>query len=370
MIIAVGRGKADRSSGKDNTESLLREWGSRMWTFPEVLLCPGQNVQVYTRDGNLRAPMIISKNQFASQVWTYMDPQVSRHLIDHYLGNINLSRLELAVLALKCLYSRHTTEYLAGDQAYALQGLLRLRPQIDRTDSAFQAFSRLSLANDSDRLLERYICTLPVHRDQPWFQMEDAYESTLWDITPYCQVAGIADNDTIIVDGAWGTSIRWKSFYPVFWSTGPSWKRFFSALAVEWNGAFFVIAIALLATGASWGVYGSGMIAAGVIFLILFLGTWVLTPWLVRTIYSGKFYDTQAEMFGFEGHLNAATIERALFGGNFGRFTWTTNGSPLSRSVINEYGERVAIDPCKDPEVRMKVEHAKRARPGDMRVSD
>lgn len=362
-----------------------------MWTFPEVLLSPGRNISVYTRDGNLQSPMVVSKNQFAAQVWTYMDSDVARHLIDHYLGSINLSRLEQAVLALKCLYSRHTTEYLPGDQAYALMGLLRLRPQVDRTDTAFQAFSRLSLANDSDRLLERYICTLPLDKDQAWYNMEDAYESSLWDITPYCQVAGISENDTIIIDGAWGISIRWKSFYPVYWSTGPSWKRYLSAIAIEWSGAFFIIAIALIAAGAAansasssssssspysftttttTGSSGTAMIIPGVIFLILFLYIWVIAPNLVRVIYGGKFADTQAEMFGFEGHLNAPTIERAIFGGNFGRFSWSTNGSPLSRSVVNEFGERVGVDPCKDPEVRMKVEAAKQARPGDMRVSN
>lgn len=369
MIIAVGRGKSDQSSATANTETLLREWGSRMWTFPEVLLSPGQNIQVYTRNGNLRAPVIIAKNQFASQVWTYMDPDVSRNLVDHYLGNIGLSRLELAVLALKCLYSRQTTTYLEGDQAYALMGLLRLRPQIDQTDTAFQAFSRLSLANDSDNLLERYICTLPVQRNQPWYDMTDAYSSSLWDITPYCQVAAICDKDTIVIDGAWGLSVRWKSFYPVYWSTGPSLKRWLAGLAVEWSGAFFIIAIALIAVGAGQGSYGTGSIAAGVIFLLIFLYSWVMTPTLVRIIYGGKFHTTQAEMFGFEGHLNEPTIERAIFGGHFGRFNWSTNGSPLSRSVVNEFGERVGIDPCRDPEVRIKVEEAKRARPGDMRVS-
>ncbi|KAG8353747.1 hypothetical protein FVEN_g8317 [Fusarium venenatum] len=370
MVIAVGRGKGSQagSSGKANTESLLREWGSRMWTFPEVLLSPGRTISIYTRDGNLQSPMVVAKNQFAAQVWTYMDSDVARHLIDHYLGSISLSRLEQAVLALKCLYSRHTTEYLAGDQAYALMGLLRLRPQVDRTDTAFQAFSRLSLANDSDQLLERYICTLPLTINQPWYDMQDAYESSLWDITPYCQVAGIADNDTIIIDGAWGISIRWKAFYPVYWSTGPSWKRWFSELAVEWNGGFFIIAVSLLATGAPLGSYGAAYIIPGVLFLLLFLYIWMITPNLVRVIYSGKFAATQAEMFGFEGHLNAPTIERSIFGGAFGRLAWSTSGSLLSRSVINEFGERVGIDPCRDPEVRMKVERAKQARPGEMRI--
>lgn len=367
MVIAVGRGKS-ASDGKLSTDALLCEWGSRMWTFPEVLLSPGKSIKVYTRDSTQR-PLTLAKNQFASKVWKDMDSSVSRHLIDHYLGNISLSRLELAILALKCLYSRHTTEYLPGDQAYALMGLLRLRPQIDQTDSAFQAFSRLSLANDSDMLLERYICTLPRSVDQPWYNMDDAYQSSLWDISPYCQVAGIADNDTIVIDGAWGISVRWKSFYPVFWSTGPSWKRYFANLMVEWNGNIFIMAITLLSIGGGQQPSNPTLIGVGVLFLFIFLYYWVMTPKLVRVIYGGKFHEVQAEMFGFEGHLNAPTVERAIFGGNFGRFSWSTNGSPLSRSVINEFGERVGIDPCKDPQVLMKVNKAKNARPGEMRVS-
>lgn len=340
-----------------------------MWTFPEVLLSPGHSIKVYTRGGNLQSPMVVPKNQFASRAWSHTDADTSRHLIDHFLGSISLSRLELAILALKCLYSRHTTEYLPGDQAYALMGLLRLRPQIDRTDTAFQAFARLSLANDSDRLLERYICTLPVYINQPWYSMDDAYQSSLWDIDPYCQVAGIADNDTVIIDGAWGLSVRWKSFYPVYWSSGPSWKRFFATLLLEWNGTMFILACALMGSGSAILPAGGAMIAIGVFLLCVFFYFWFMMPKLVRKIYGGKFSEVQAEMFGFEGHLNAPTIERAIFGGNFGRFSWSTNGSPLSRSVVNEFGEKLGVDPYKDPEIRMKVEAAKHARPGEMRVS-
>ena len=86
------------------------------------------------------SPRFLGKNQFAGKAWE--DAAVSKQLVDHYLGNIDLSRLELAVLALKCLYSRDTTQYFLGDQAYALMGLLRVRPLIDDTDSRFQAFAR------------------------------------------------------------------------------------------------------------------------------------------------------------------------------------------------------------------------------------
>jgi len=63
-------------------------------------------------------------------------------LIDHYEGNLILNQLELVTLALECLHRRATTEYLHGDHSYALMGLLRVRPEIDPTDSAFQAFAR------------------------------------------------------------------------------------------------------------------------------------------------------------------------------------------------------------------------------------
>lgn len=368
MIIAVGQSSAApaRTAG---TDVLLREWGSRMWTFPEVLLSPGRSIDVYTRGSDLQEPMTVPKNQFASRVWAQTDANVSRHMIDHFLGSISLSRIELSILALQCLFSRKTTEYLRGDQSYALMSLLRQRPQIDRTDTAFQAFARLSLANDNDRLLERYICTLPLDLEQPWYDMDDAYQSSLWDIDPYCQVAGIAEDDTVIIDGAWGLSIRWKSFYPVYWSSGPSWKRLFATLMLEWNGAIFILACSLMGSGTAFLPAGGSLIALGFFLLLVFFYFWLMMPKLVRIIYGGKFSGVQAEMFGFEGHLNAATIERALFGGNFGRFTWSTNGSPISRSNINEFGEKVGIDPYKDPEVRAKVESAKHARPGDKRVS-
>lgn len=368
MIIAIGRG-VSVPPYEPTTDTLLQEWGSRMWTFPEILLCPGASVKIYTRGGNLHAPVVLAKNQFASRVWTYIDADVSRDLIDHYLGTITLSRLELAVLGLRCLYSRQTSMHTQGDQAYALMGLLRLRPQVDKTDSAFQAFSRLSLANDSDMLLERYICTLPADPKQPWYNMEDAYASSLWDITPCCQIAGIADKDTVIIDGAQGVSVRWKSFYPVYWASGPSWKRWLAGTLMEWNGVVLIIAILLLAVGSHLWFIGQAMMLFGTCFLLVFLYIWLLTPRLVKKIYGGKFTEVQAEMFGFEGHLNAPTIERAIFGGNFERFEWSTNGSPLSRCFVNEHGEMIGLDPCRDPEVRMKVEAAKNARPGDMRVS-
>lgn len=148
MVIVVGQprrspgGAASGNSSPTTVDSLLRQWGSRMWTFPEVLLSPGENITVYWRDGNLHEPITVAKAQFASRVWARSDAETSRQLVDNFIGKLTLSRLELAVLALKCLYGRDTTAYLDGDQAYALMGLLSMRPQIDKTDTKFQAFAR------------------------------------------------------------------------------------------------------------------------------------------------------------------------------------------------------------------------------------
>jgi hypothetical protein len=319
-------------------------------------------VTVYNR-ADQGSPLTVSKNQFAARVWSdSSDALVSGQLLDHYIGTLELSRLELAVILLKCLFSRQTQTWLDGDQSYALMGLLRLRPKIDQTDSQFQAFARISLSNDSDNLLERAISVLPAGgMAQPWYDFTDAYGSQLWDIAPSCQVAAICDNDTVVIDGARGASIRWKSFYFVAASTNMSWKRWLATLLMEYQFAFFVTAVALCRVNPT-------LVPAGIVLLAVWLWLWLMTPNLVRRSLGGKLTDVQAALFGFEGYLNAPTVERAIFGGNFDRLSWSVNGSPLSRSTVNEFGERVAIDPTKDANVRMKVEAAKQATSGQMRI--
>ena len=142
MVIALGQPTAtspNRTGVAIGVSELLAQWGRRMWTFPEVLLSPGNELTVYQR-GSEEHPLVVAKSHFAAQVWG--DAVEARQLIDHYLGTLVLSRLELAVLALRCLYRRETTQYLQGDHAYALMGLLRMRPQVDKSDSPFQAFGR------------------------------------------------------------------------------------------------------------------------------------------------------------------------------------------------------------------------------------
>jgi hypothetical protein len=102
-----------------------------------------------------------------------------------------------------------------GDMSYALMGLLRSRPKVNQWDTDFEAFARLSLANDSNMLLERLICMLPHWRDNKWHTIQDEWGVRLWDIYPTCQIAGIGENQIVILDGAFGATIWWKSLAQV-----------------------------------------------------------------------------------------------------------------------------------------------------------
>lgn len=243
---------------------------------------------------------------------------------------------------------------------------------------------RLSLLNDSDLLLERVICTLPETPKQEWYEMGDAYGCNLWDIYPTCQVAGVGENDTVIIDGAYGASIRWKSFHRIWNSRVFSWKRWLAWKLLHFSSALVLIGLCLFGLGIqatlpvfdSYGYYYSsadlvdGSAVAGVGFILLFIGLvgWFNAPRLLRRILGGKFWNTQAALFGFEGYMNLPTIERSIFGGNFERLSWASNGSPLSRHHKNSFGECIGDDPTDDIEVRNLVDKARTAGPGDQRV--
>ncbi|SMR47585.1 unnamed protein product [Zymoseptoria tritici ST99CH_3D1] len=360
LVIAVGPSHCAESLTMDLQ---VREWGMRMWTYPEVLLSPGDSIKIFPRNG--KDTMIMPKRNFAANVWT--DAAVSRQLTDHYEGSLTLSRLELVTLALQCLHNRVTaSEYLPGDQSYALMGLLRLRPNVDSTDSAFQAFARLSLANDSDMLLERLISTLPKNPNQHWSCMDDAFGAKLWDIYPTCQIAGIGQDDTVIVDGLRGANVRWKSFETVKNLTSTSWKRLFVLLLEHFSPIALYTAIILLGVASSTkNVIITGL---GVVLLIYSLVAVLGAPYFVKILYGGKFWQTQPWLFGFEGHLDIATVEQQIFGTKLGRLAWSPYSSPLSRHQANKHGECIGIDPTTDPDVVAMVEQARHARPGDQRI--
>ena len=363
LIIALSNPDGPAESAYDTTE-LLRQWGTRVWTLPEVLLIPSNSdINVYARNVSMDKPMVIHKRNFAT-VWG--DASISRELIDHYEGNLILSSLELVTIALRCLHNRQKGFHLPGDMAYALMGLLRRRPTVVKTDTAFQAFARLSLANDNDLLLERLICVLPKTLHQPWYEMEDQWGISLWDIAPTTQVCGIADEDTVIIDGAYAAPIRWKAFATVANLTKDSWRRFLFRYLFRSTSYFFIIGISLVSSGAATG--DTPLQAIGAILLVIALCFILASPYIIRILYTGKIWGIQAWFFGFEGYLDIGVIEEHIFGSDMGHLKWSTNGSPLSMHKMNEYGECIGQDPTLNPETAAKVKKAVTAQMGEERI--
>jgi hypothetical protein len=218
---------------------------------------------------------------------------------------------------------------------------------------------RLSLANNSDQLLERLICILPKDPNAPWHSLDDAYHAKLWDILPQeTSISGIGHDDTVILDGCKAANVRWKSFAPVAHARVFSWKRWLSLNLLHVSGYAFWTSIVLLVV----------MPAIGIplfIYSIIFIG---ISPWLLRVMYLGKFWGTQGWFFGFEGYMDIDTIERQIFGARLGRMKWSAYSSPLSRHHMNVHGECVPDDPCSDPDIAALVERAKYAQPGEQRI--
>ena len=363
LVIALRDPSESQESSLD-VRKLLRQWGSRVWTLPEILLSSSStDIAIYLADGDIERPTMIHKRNFAT-MWD--DAPVSRELIDHYEGNLVLSNLELVTIALRCLHGRGTTTHLPGDMAYALMGLLRRRPTVSKTDSAFQAFARLSLANDNDLLLERLICILPKSLDQPWYDMADQYEASLWDIYPTTQICGIGAKDTVILDGAYAASIRWKAFAHVANITKDGWRRFFLRYAFRSASWLFITGISLVSAGTA--SHNDALTGIGGFFLAIALCFITMSPYLIRVLYTGKLWATQPWFFGFEGYLDISTIEQKIFGADMHHLKWSTNGSPLSVHESNEYGECIGKDPTSNPDTKAKVEASIHCRMDEERI--
>ncbi|KAK8029308.1 hypothetical protein PG991_006364 [Apiospora marii] len=360
----------------------MQVWGSRMWTLPEILLVPPQRPVKIFAIGGPNPPEQWEKRNFAARsVWK--DATRVRQLIDHYESAIHLEPLELLSIALECFQNRVQDKRFDGDAAYALMGLLRRRPEVNTTDSEFEAFARLSLANDSEAFLERLVCVQPLEPDKPWHYQKDFWGSKLWDIQPKCQVAGIADDETVILDGAYGATIRWNSMEPVYFFTRRTWKRTFSQWVLRSNPGWLAIWIALALNTAAI-VVGADTAAkqrnAGtndnarnndlqpsnsnptgasstqiwtlviiMFFLFVTIGISLAAPAMIRKLYIGKFWDTQASFVGMEGvPSDLGMVEEYLFGCNRGRLEWSVAGSTLSRhkeSTGAEKGACIGLPP-------------------------
>lgn len=357
-LVIVVANIAGLTATRSEPHDLLRQWGTRVWTLPELLLSPEQDdIMVYTTGSDLELgePDQLNRRNLP-RIWD--DHNAVGQLIDHYESSVILSPLELMTTALHCLQNRQTTEYLRGDLSYALMGLLRQRPNVRPSDSAFQAFARLSLANDSNLLLERLICLLPKSAYEPWHSLQDHWGASLWDIYPKTQVCGIGENDSVILDGARAASIRWKSFARVISRGNDTVMRRLARFALSIHGYLLILGILFFALGSQT----IELKIIGGIMLGLSTTVCLSLPPLIEHLYVGKVWSAQPWLFGVEGYMSLPDLERHVFGADRKRLSWSTTGSSLSRHEVEGSQEHSNFcegqDPSRYPDIDVRIKKA------------
>jgi len=351
-------GPRDLSSATDRA---LKGWGSRLWTMPEILLCKaGQKVPVFSRD----RPDVVEYRKQNLGYLAWSDWEETMKLVDHYEGSVRLTQLELISTAHGVLRSSAVAPFGQGDYAYALMGLLRQRPKIVKSDTDFLAFARLSLSNSSDSILERLLCMQPVSTTAPWYEMRDAYGADLWEIEPTCQIAAIDDHSelqTVLLDGAYGATINWGHFHQVAFMKRPTLMRRIMKLLLPVAPHILIVGIAGLVplaqtvkefaaasnnAGSTSGLSGFpsgdsdtstsapsfsgifGFFTAIFAIVVAIGGIMILaSPIIVKGLFYGKFWSTQARFYGIEGYCKTCDLEEKLFGKSEGRLKWSVSSS-------------------------------------------
>ncbi|KAI3331628.1 hypothetical protein HD806DRAFT_518610 [Xylariaceae sp. AK1471] len=344
MVIALQdtvRNRAFRQSAQTVTE-LLQSWSSRLWTLPEMLLSPTRHdLKVYLARDGVQVCDTIPKRSMAARAYQGRDATLVRQLVDHFEASQQLTLTELLTMGLECLVNRETNPFMPADQVYALMTMVRRRPIPNKNDTLFEAFAKLSLLNDSNSLLERLICTLPRRRGEPWHKLEDFWGAKLWDIEPTVQVSAIASDQTVVLDGGFGASINWGELKKVSFLKRETIWRSIGAFIVRFAPGWLLISITLLATvGQPITSYNpttgkemqktNPLLALGIVFFLIAFFAIASLPYTMLSLYSGKFWSTQALLFGLEGQADLEWLELQLFGFTQGRLRWSTWGSTQS----------------------------------------
>jgi hypothetical protein len=384
-------------------------WGARIWTLPEVLLAadrirycfsaPPAAGDVYDSQVTSR-PHELTLTDMLESFWPGSSPKSWKeddddeedrrlehqheeaigHLINHYSNSGQLSELQLFTCAVQALAERaegkSTEGYTTTDLAYAAMGLLAYRIVPNASDNAFQAIARLSLVNDSNRLLERLACLWPhpaTKNDQEQDLIvagseellrniadRDQYSVHLWDIQPMCDVVGIGDDPftpTVILDRCRAIPIRWKDFPKIKYVKDLNGFRATVSQKIVYCGAWF------LATG--FGLFASGLAllfsvlpynnsntnrddraprqqnevqpAMYLLGVALFMGCgWVISwfsPWAVRQLCNGGYTGVSCHLVGFEGTMPLGEIEKAICGFDNQRFSYAASSTIFSQNL-------------------------------------
>lgn len=338
MIIVIGPSACDKITAilakretpaftRENVTPWLRQWGSRLWTLPELLLCPGEHrIKLYAA-GDPSEPKALAKRNFAERAWD--DAVAVKELVDHFENTATLKHDHLIEAALACFSRRQTDQFSQGDIAYAIMGLFPSsnRPSINKSDAGFQAFAKLCLANKSDACLVQLISLAP-EPGAPWHDMADRWGAKLRDISPTCRVSEVLGPTTIRLDGVHGATIHWDNLdpEPLFDNETSKYRSGFFAMGITWSAMLTRLAYIFLVI--LWFVEGPDHfdeVTPMIAWVNHIAGAFALrAPILLLSSRSAWKSTVKPRLIGIEGTTNAASLEKQLWGFNHGRLQDTT----------------------------------------------
>lgn len=365
----------------DLTSQSKSEWGSRMWTLPEAMLSQSKHIQFCSprteeasiepsRNGNNSAKLphhieTLSKLDVTDAIWgqNQVPNQSTRILAEHFSGVVTLGRLELFTVALEALMSKKFSEYNKADPAYALMGFLNHRVQLEGKEGLFEALVRLSLENDSNRLVERMVCMFPepgLDEKALWRAMTgpDQYGARLWDIEPLTQVAGLGHDSEIILDRCRGIAIRWKAFPQMKYKREYGPRRLIAELTLRSGAYTSSVGLALIVNysisyysekhrnnqgGNAEEAKNLFFIVVGIILLLFSILLALTAPVAVRKLFGGKITESAPWLVGFEGVMPIEKLEKTIFGNVRGRLYYESSSTPFCE---REPYERMGREPA------------------------
>ncbi|KAI8676103.1 hypothetical protein NCS56_00497200 [Fusarium sp. Ph1] len=338
MIIVIGPSASDKITAmlakketpaftRENVTPWLRQWGSRLWTLPELLLCPREHrIKLYVA-GDSSEPKALAKRNFAERAWD--DAVAVKELVDRFENTATLKHDHLIEAALACFSRRQTDQFSQGDIAYAIMGLFpsSSRPSINKKDAGFQAFAKLCLANKSDACLVQLISLAP-QPGAPWHDMADRWGAKLRDISPTCRVSEVLGPTTIRLDGVHGATIHWDNLdpEPLFDNETSKYRSGIFAIGITWSAMLTRLAYIFLVI--LWFVEGPDHcdeVTPMIAWVNHIAGAFALFAPILLLSSRGAWKSTvKPRLIGIEGRANAASLEKQLWGFNHGRLQDTT----------------------------------------------
>ncbi|KAI1778827.1 hypothetical protein F4818DRAFT_230421 [Hypoxylon cercidicola] len=374
----------------EDSEAERRIWGRRMWTFMEGLLAPRDAILFCHDDGTVdRLHKVEAAERYWSEDVENEDPieggNPVRLLAEHLTGLVTLTKLEFLSVAITAVTSmERRSQFSKSDVAYATMGLLRYRIVQDDHRTLFQSLAQLLLQNDSDNIIERMICILPrsadtdrrraapqSSSDSPTraspakeqhatnaflaLQHADQFGTRIHDIKPLCEVAGVAEEDDIVMlDSCRAMHIRWKNFPPPAVERNQDrfrrWVAVVLITAAYWwatNAVTPAVIYTPIIMNAGIGVLGTidnlcryliyGFLGVGFVLA-------VLAPLSVRRVFSGTITKTSPDLVGFEGTMPISEVEKTFFGNCQDRFSYSPSATPLLEEWRHP-SERIGLEP-------------------------